>query len=145
MRRCKFTLATAALAICATTASAEEPLSPEPAINNAPVVELKGRLVRGPERRMNFRAGAGPSYELRRNKLSEALFVDTNFQAKTLLLKGRVVSNHIFEVTGNLRSLHNGTTNELYYYCDICAVQQIDPGPCMCCRDPVVLTEEPVK
>ena len=79
------------------------------------------------------------------NRMSSALFIDTNFQAKTLLLRGRVLPERRFDVTGNLRSVRDGKVNELYYYCDICAIKGIDPGPCMCCREPVHLMEGPVK
>ena len=81
--------------------------------------------------------------------MSLALFVDTNLQSKSLLLKGRVqagtqrAGTQRFEVTGNLRSIRDGKIHELYYYCDICAIKGSDPGPCMCCREPVYLVEEP--
>jgi hypothetical protein len=41
--------------------------------------------------------------------------------------------------------MRDGKVHELYYYCDICAIKGIDPGPCMCCREPVHLIEEPAK
>ena len=44
-----------------------------------------------------------------------------------------------------IKQLHNGKLNELYYYCDICSIKSSSPGPCMCCREPVHLVEDPVK
>ena len=90
-----------------------------------------------------FKTESGTVYTLISNRMSSALFIDTNLQAKTLLLKGRVLPERRFEVTGNVRSFAEGKIHEMYYYCDICVIKGIDPGPCMCCREPVVLMEEP--
>ena len=116
---------------------------------NAAVVELKGKLVPAAPssgKRWKFQTVSGAVYTLVSNRMSSALFTDTNFQAKTLLLKGRVSmpAGH-FEVTGNLRSIRDGKMHELYYYCDICSIKDTEPGPCMCCREPVHLVEEATK
>ena len=112
---------------------------------NAPSVEIAGAVMPKPGGKAEFRSNTGTTYDLLRGKMSEALFADTNLHRRPLLLKGRALSNTVFEVTGNVRSIRRGQTNEVFYYCDICAIKQIEPGPCMCCREPVVLTEEPVK
>ena len=113
-------------------------------------LEIKGRLAPAPGGsggsggRMGFKSDAGAVYTLVSNGMSMALFVDTNLQSKMLLLKGRVrPGSQRFEVTGNLRSLRDGKVHELYYYCDICAIKGSEPGPCLCCREPVHLVEEP--
>lgn len=108
---------------------------------NTATLELKGRLV-GATKPLQFKADSG-FYTLVSNRMSSALFIDTNFRSKTLLLKGRALPGRRFEVTGNLRSVRDGKVQELYYYCDVCAVKGIEPGPCMCCREPVHLIEEP--
>jgi hypothetical protein len=105
---------------------------------------LQGRVTPGAAPgSMQFKTESGGIYTLVSNRMSSALFIDTNLQAKTLLLKGRVWPERKFEVTGNVRSIHDGRIHELYYYCDVCVIKGIDPGPCMCCRDLVVLVEEP--
>jgi hypothetical protein len=43
-----------------------------------------------------------------------------------------------------MRSVRNGVVFDLYYYCDICAIKTLAPGPCMCCQGPVELTEKRV-
>ncbi len=137
---------------CATTCSfgedgkASSPLVPT---TNAGVVELKGQLVRlsdNSETGIGLKTERGVVYAVVSNHMSSALFIDTNFLGKTLVLKGRQLPNaKSFEVTGNWRSFRGGKIHKLYYYCDICAIEGIDPGPCMCCRDPVHLIEEPAK
>jgi hypothetical protein len=119
---------------------------PNKPATNAPIVELKGELVPAsdkPRGEVKFKTGSGVIYTLVSNRMSSALFIDTNLQSKTLLLKGRVLPDaHNFEVTGNLRSIRDGKVHELYYYCDVCSIPGSDPGPCMCCREPVYLIEE---
>ena len=92
-----------------------------------------------------FKSEAGDFYSLLRAPTSEALLTDTNLHTRTLLVKGKVFpKTHILEVVGNLHSVKDGKLNELYYYCDICSIKTSVPGPCMCCREPVHLVEEPV-
>jgi hypothetical protein len=116
--------------------------------NNGALVELRGQLLPSKEPITNaaFRTESGANYALISNRLSSALFLDTNLQSRTLLLGGRVLpGKKTFEVTRNFRSIRGGRPHELFYYCDICAIKGIEPGPCMCCREPVVLVEEPVE
>jgi hypothetical protein len=138
-----------ALLGCAATGLAEDgKLSVLPAKSgtNAPVMELKGKLDPAPDKsrgKLGFKTEGGVAYTLVSNRMSSALFIDTNLQAKTLLLKGRVLpGTRNFELTGNLRSIRDGQVHDLYYYCDICSIPGSDPGPCMCCREPVYLIEE---
>jgi hypothetical protein len=107
---------------------------------------LKGKVVLlpGPGTNLVFKTDQA-AYKLLRTPLSEALFVDTNLHTKVLLLKGKAAPNKDFEITGNLRSIKDGKTNELFYYCDICSIASSAPGLCQCCREPVLLREEPVK
>jgi hypothetical protein len=113
--------------------------------NDAATVQLTGKVVRAesPWLLPQLKTESGAAYTLISNRISSALFVDTNLATKTLLVKGRVwEGTRNLELTGNLRSIRDGKVYELYYYCDICAITGIDPGPCMCCRDPVRLVEQ---
>ena len=42
----------------------------------------------------------------------------------------------------DMKSVHNGVVYDLFYYCDICAIKTLSPGPCMCCQGPVKLVEK---
>ena len=129
--------------------------------NSAPAIELRGKVVCLSEEMQRlygapvldkhqhdygFKADNGFYYSFLRTPLSEGVLTDTNLQSKTLLIKARVFpKTQILEITGNLHSVRNGKLNELYYYCDVCSIKSSSPGPCMCCREPVHLVEEPVK
>ena len=128
--------------------------------SSLPTVELRGQVVCLSEemrRRFGadvpethphdygFKTDAGACYSLLRVPMAEALLTDTNLHKKTLLVKGHIFpQTQIIEVTGRLRSITSGTTNEVYYYCDICAIESSFPGLCACCRDPMHLVEQPV-
>jgi len=139
------------LLVCAATSSfGGEGItgSPPMSTTNGVLTELKGKLVRfseGSNERVGIRTEAGVVYTVVSNRMSSALFIDTNLLGKTLVLKGRGSKPKSFEVTGNLHSFRNGKIHKLYYYCDICSIEGMDPGACMCCRDPVHLIEEPGK
>lgn len=92
-----------------------------------------------------FRSNDGVFYTLLRTKLSEALFVDERLRKKELIVKARVFpKTQLLEVMGNLKSVENGIVNDLYYYCDICVIQTVAPGKCLCCQEPVELVEKPL-
>jgi hypothetical protein len=122
-------------------------------------VQLRGKVVCLPEEMhrifeidlptnhehiYGFKTTNGVYYTLLRTKLSEALFADGRFREKELLLTGKVLpKSQIFNVTA-MKSIRDGVVYDLYYYCDICAIKTVVPGPCMCCQAPVELVEEPM-
>ncbi len=123
------------------------------------LVELRGKVVCLPEEMhrlhqaslpsahdhlYGFKSVEGKYYTLLRTKYSEALFVDHRFREKELLLKGRVFPDtQIFEPT-TIRSIRNGIVQDIYYYCDVCDIQAVVPGPCECCQGPTELVEKPL-
>ena len=91
-----------------------------------------------------FKTTNGVYYTLLRTKLSEALFADQRLREKELLLTGNILpKSQIFDVT-KMKSIRNGRVYDLYYYCDICAIRTVAPGPCVCCQAPVELVEKPL-
>ena len=110
-------------------------------------IELKGRVVSSPgTTNLQFRVEGGPVYKLLPSRDARAIFEDTNLHSKILVAKGRVhPKDGAFQVIGNLHEVKNGKLHELYYYCDVCSVESSFPGPCVCCRDDVVLRTRPAK
>jgi hypothetical protein len=91
-----------------------------------------------------LRTEDGSYYTLLRTKLSEALFMDERLREKDLLLKAKVLpKSQILDVT-NIKSIRNGVVHDLYYYCDICAIESVSPAECACCQGPVELVEKPL-
>jgi hypothetical protein len=122
-------------------------------------VELRGRIVclseemhrlydahlpSDHEHLYGLKSTDGSFYTLLRTKWSEALFRDARLRERELLLKGRLFpQTHILDLT-RLRSFREGKVCDVYYYCDVCSVKSVAPGPCICCRAPVELVEEPL-
>ena len=135
--------------------------SPEPINDQAGLQEaqLRGKVVCLPEEMhrifqtdlptnhehiYGFKTTNGVYYTLLRTKLSEALFADKRLREKELLLTGKALpKSQIFDVTA-MKSIRDGVVYDLYYYCDICAIKAVAPGPCMCCQAPVELVEKPL-
>ncbi|MEW6161042.1 MAG: hypothetical protein AB1813_26740 [Verrucomicrobiota bacterium] len=83
-------------------------------------------------------------YTLLRGKYSEAIFVDAPVRGKELVVKGRLFpKSHLFEPF-RMRSVINGVIHDLFYYCEICDIEAVEPAECACCHGPVELREEPL-
>ncbi|MHB8520509.1 MAG: hypothetical protein ACYDH9_07110 [Limisphaerales bacterium] len=96
------------------------------------------------QHRWGFKTDGGKHYTLLRTRYSEALFVDPRLREKELILKGRLFPDtRTLDVT-SMRSMRNGVVCDLYYYCNVCSIKTIAPGPCLCCQEPVELVEKPV-
>lgn len=124
-----------------------------------PDVELRGRVVCLPEEMhrlhqahlpaghahvYGFKTQDGTYYTLLRTKNSEAFFADELIRRKELIVKGQVFpKSNVLDATP-LRTVVDGVVYDLYYYCDICAIKTAFPGECMCCQEPVVLTQRPL-
>jgi len=148
-------LATAAL--CQRpSATAAEPKSHGP----AQPVEVRGKVVclaeemhdlyqvelpTGHAHLYGFKTEDGKYFTLLRNKYSEALFVDKRLHEKELILKGRTFAKTQLLEVNVMRSVRNGVTNDLYYYCEVCSIKAVGPGKCECCQDPVELVEKPLE
>jgi hypothetical protein len=82
-------------------------------------------------------------YTLLRNAGSEALFVDKRFKERELRLFGRVFpSSSVLEVNRFLW-YRDGKLMDVYYWCEVCSIRGVDPGPCACCQAKVELREKP--
>jgi hypothetical protein len=118
-------------------------------------MELRGRVVcmtegnakpsANHEHVYGFKTSDGKTYQLVRAKLSEALFVDKRLQDKDLLLRGNVsADSQKFEPTA-IQSMKDGVVHEVYYWCEICAIEAVAPEICVCCQGPVELIEKPLR
>ena len=90
-------------------------------------------------------AGGARYYTLLRNAGSEALFADKRFKERELRLYGRVFpSTSVLEVT-RFQAYRDGKLMDVYYWCEVCSIRGVDPGPCACCQAKVELREAPAE
>jgi len=107
------------------------------------LAEKDGRFVANHEHIHGFKTTDGKTWKLVRAKLSEALFVDKRLHEKDLLLEGKA-DGEKFEPTA-IHSVKDGVVYEVYYWCEICAIEAISPEICVCCQGPVELVEKPLR
>jgi hypothetical protein len=63
---------------------------------------------------------------------------------RELAVKARPFSGtQVLELT-RVRSVKNGAEQDLYYYCDVCAIEGVSPEECACCQGPVEPVEKPL-
>ena len=90
-----------------------------------------------------LKAVDGKLFTLLKTRRSLALFDDPRLRGRTLIMKGRVFpGTQVLEVTF-IQSVRKEVVHDVFYYCDICVIKFLAPGPCVCCREPVVLMEKP--
>jgi len=117
--------------------------------------ELRGRVVcmaenneqpkANHEHVLGFKTTEGKVYKLTKTRFSEALFLDKRLHEKELLLKGNASADAKSFDALTIRSIKNGVVHDLYYWCEICAIESVSPDICGCCRMPVELVEKPLK
>jgi hypothetical protein len=105
----------------------------------------RAELPTNHEHVLGFKTTNGTIYTLLRTKYSEALFADKRLQERELLLSAEPFPKSQVLQVKSFKSVKNGVTYDLYYYCDICEIQSISPEVCACCQAPVQLIEKPLK
>lgn len=117
--------------------------------------ELRGRVVCMSENNaqpkadhehvLGFKTAEGKVYKLTKTRFSEALFLDKRLHERELLLRGNLSGEAKTFDALTIRSIKDGVVHDLYYYCEICAIESVSPDICGCCRLPVELVEKPLK
>lgn len=92
-----------------------------------------------------LKADDGKCYTILRGKFSEAIFLDERVRRKELLVKARLFRGSQVIELEQLRTVKGGVTQDLFYYCDVCAIESVSPEICSCCQGPVELIERPLK
>ncbi len=161
MSNARITVFLSALSVC--VAGAAEPLQskPAPAATNEMVrlMVLRGKVTCLPEEmQREHQAGLptkhehiwglktddGRCYTILRGRFSEAIWLDERVRKKELLVKAKLFpKTQILELQG-IKSIRNGVAQDLYYYCDVCAIKSVSPEVCACCQGPVELVEKPL-
>ena len=90
-----------------------------------------------------FKTREGKTFILQRGKFSEAIWLDERVRARELELRLRLSPKSPAAEVLALRSVKDGVVQDLYYYCDVCAIKSVSPEPCYCCQGPVELVEKP--
>jgi hypothetical protein len=68
---------------------------------------------------------------------------DKRLEKREVRLEGTLKRDGTLEVA-RLYTVHNGKLFRVRYYCDVCNIVALEPGPCVCCQRPTELQEIPV-
>jgi hypothetical protein len=86
----------------------------------------------------------GKTYPLIKDDGSRMFFKDERLQKRPMQLTGRLLNGNLLQVV-NVHSIVKGELNDVYYWCDICAIRRNEKKVCDCCGGPMELKEEPIK
>jgi hypothetical protein len=106
------------------------------------------QVVRG---RLKFETGTGPVVEATgrsitlsaRNSYLFHTLSDERLRNLEVRLEGKKLPDGSFQVERILTE-HNGKLYRVRYYCETCNIEALEPGPCVCCQQPVELQEIPL-
>lgn len=96
-------------------------------------------------------AGAGPTLHAPKKDYrlaGKTSYLFHTLQDKRLLnrevrLEGRELPDGAFEVE-MLYTVRDGKLYRVRYYCEVCNIEALEPGDCVCCQQPTDLQEIPV-
>jgi hypothetical protein len=99
------------------------------------------------EHQWGFRVeGRPPSYySILRNPDSEAVWVDPRFREHELRLRGRLFPGSSVVELSRWMWYRDGVLMDVYYWCEVCSIRGVAPGPCACCQGKVELREAPLE
>lgn len=103
------------------------------------------------EGKLGFETGTGPVLESNGKAItlsarSAYLFHtlgDERLRNREVRLEGTKLPDGSFQVERILTE-HHGKLYRVRYYCETCNIEALEPGPCVCCQQPVELQEIPL-
>lgn len=116
---------------------------------DAPLVILRGRVkclddsCDGVSRRFEFIVQGNERYTFVEGDELAAIFQDQRVRSRELQISARLHAKQRLEII-KVKSVVNGRTNDLYYFCEVCNITAYAPGPCPCCRNELEFFEKPL-
>jgi len=69
---------------------------------------------------------------------------DERLRGREVRLEGTPKPHGVFEVE-RIFVVRDGRLFRIRYYCRVCNIEALEPGPCVCCQQPTELQEIPVE
>jgi hypothetical protein len=86
----------------------------------------------------------GKTLPLIKDDGSRMFFKDERLLKRPMQLTGRLLPGNLLQVV-NVHSIVKGELNDVFYWCDICAIRRNEKKVCDCCGGPMELKEEPIR
>jgi hypothetical protein len=96
----------------------------------------------GPHR-FSFEAVDAKSYSFYETDPLTAMFADPRVRGRELQITARLNGRDQLELI-KVQSIRQGKLYDIYYFCEICNIKTMAPGPCPCCRNELEFRETPV-
>ncbi len=101
--------------------------------------------------KLGFENGTGPVLETKGKNVTLSASTpylfhtlsDERMRNKDVRLEGTRLPDGGFQVQTVL-TVHDGKLYRVRYYCETCNIEAVEPGPCVCCQQPVELQEVPL-
>lgn len=87
----------------------------------------------------------GKIYPLIKDDGARMFFKDTRLLNRPVRLTGRLLPGSQLLQVVEVHSYLDGALQEVYYWCDVCAIKRFERKICDCCGGPMELRETPVK
>ncbi|MCS7046302.1 MAG: hypothetical protein NZO58_08090 [Gemmataceae bacterium] len=68
-------------------------------------------------------------------------FSDAKLRNRPVRLTGRLLPKSQLLQAVNVHTVRDGQLHEVYYWCDICSIRDVEGGPCGCCGAPLQFRE----
>lgn len=85
----------------------------------------------------------GKTYVIIKDDGGRRFFKDDKLLNREYRINGRLIGGTLLQVL-SVQSIKNGKPQDIYYWCDICAIRRNERNECECCGGPMELIEEPV-
>ncbi len=114
-------------------------------VNLAEAVQAQAKLEAERGTIYCLKTAEGKLHPILPTDTAAAIYDDERFRQRELQITGRTFAEIPFLEVIKLQSVKWGRVYNLFYFCQVCNITTHKPGPCECCQDPVVFTEELVK
>jgi len=114
------------------------------AAQTKPLATLEGKLSVTEAGKPVLKTPAGVKELTGSNSYLLHTLQDKRLQGRELRLEGTLQPHGEFEVA-RLFTVHDGKLFRVRYYCRVCNIEALEPGPCVCCQQPTELQEVPVE
>ena len=122
-----------------TTVVLAEPLRAE---SPQPPTRLVGTLILSPPAPPSLRTQDGEVPLRGAEDYLSATLADPRLAGRRLRLEGRMEKDGVF-VVRKLYTVRDGRLYKVRFYCGVCNIHDVKPGPCMCCQGPTEFREIP--
>jgi len=117
---------------------------PSPAAQSKPAATAEGRLGMNDADMPILKTRDGVKELTTANSYLLHTLKDKRLQGRDVRLQGTMGPHGGLDVE-QIFTVHDGKLFRVRYYCRVCNIEALEPGPCVCCQQPTEFQEVPVE